>query len=290
LVGAFPAGVLSPAHVYVVSDGAKLTQDIISPLTKRLASTQGVANLMPATFAPDGKTADIPVVLTDDPYSANAIKNVAGPIRTAAHDVKIDGSNTYVGGMTSIIVDMKAVTDRDLRVLFPIAAAFIFIILTILLRSLVAPVFLLLGVGLGYVATVGATVLIFMNLGSASGLIFFIPLFMYIFVVAIGTDYNILTITRLREEIRAGNKPRHAADLTIEHSSATVVSAGLILAATFASMLLAGVNFLSQMGAAIAIGVSIAAFLVAPLLIPSVTAVLGYAIWWPGHKPNNKKK
>ena len=162
---------------------------------------------------------------------------------------------------------------------------FILIILALLLRSLVAPFVLLICVGLGYVATLGATTLIFLRIGSAYRLIFFIPLFMYIFVVAIGTDYNILTITRLREEIQEGHGPRKAADLAVEHSSATVASAGLILAATFGSLLLANISFLSQMGTAIAIGVILSAFVIAPFLIPSLSALIGHKIWWPGHKP-----
>jgi RND superfamily putative drug exporter len=169
-----------------------------------------------------------------------------------------------------------------------VAATFIFIILTVLLRSLVAPVFLLICVSLGYAATLGATTLIFQKFGHDPGIISFIPIFMYIFVVAIGTDYNILTITRLREEVREGNDPRTAADLTVEHSSATVASAGLILAATFSSLLLGGIGFLLQMGASIAIGVALAAFVIAPFLIPSVAALLGYTIWWPGHRPSEK--
>jgi RND superfamily putative drug exporter len=110
-------------------------------------------------------------------------------------------------------------------------------------------------------------------------------MFIYIFVVAIGTDYNILTITRLREEIRAGHRPHKAADLTVEHNSATVASAGLILAATFGSLLLAGIGFLSQMGTAVSVGVLLAAFVIAPFLIPGISVLLGYKIWWPGHKP-----
>lgn len=288
VVGAFPAGVLSPTQVYVASN-SKLTMQQLTPLQYKLMHTEGVATVMPATIAPDGKTAVVPVVLKDDPYSSKAIDSVAGPIHDAAHSVRIDDAQVYVGGGTAIIADMKDVTDRDLRVLFPIAAAFIFVILAVLLRSLVAPVFLLICIGLGYVATLGATTLIFLQLGSATGLISFISLFMYIFVVAIGTDYNILTVTRLREEIREGHKPRKAADLTVEHSSATVAAAGLILAATFGSLLLAGISFLSQMGAAIAIGVTLAAFVIAPFLIPSLSALLGYTIWWPGHRPGKKQ-
>ncbi len=289
LVGAFPAGQSEPVQVYITGDN-QLTPATLAPLKQKLASTAGVANVAPAVISADGKTAVIEAILKDDPFTGQAISTVSGPVRSAAHSIPIAGEQVYVGGFTSVIVDMKTVTDRDLHVLFPVAAVFIFIILAVLLRSLVAPIFLLLGVGLGYAATLGATTLIFQKIGNNPGLIFFLPLFMYLFVVAIGTDYNILTITRLREEIRLGHNPRKAADLTVEHSSATVASAGLILAATFGSLLLARFNFLSQMGTAVAIGVILAAFVVAPLLIPSASAVLGYKIWWPSKPLVSKKK
>lgn len=289
LIAAFPAGATDPAQVYVTGDAHLTTQDL-QTLSQKLSHTTGVASVSPATIASNGKTAVLAVTLKNDPYSATALDNVAGPIRSAAHSVDIHGDHVYVGGGTSVFADVRTVTNRDLKVMFPIAAAFIFVILGILLRSLIAPIFLLICVGVGYAATLGLTTLIFTKIGSAAGLVFFIPLFMYIFVVAVGTDYNILTITRLREEITDGKDPRKAADLTVEHSSATVASAGLILAATFGSLLLAGISFLSQMGSAIAIGVSLAAFVIAPFLIPSISAILGYAIWWPGHKPVATKK
>jgi putative drug exporter of the RND superfamily len=288
LTSAFPAGVLSPTTVYIQST-AKLTLSELSPLSAKLKSAKGVSSVLPAVIGDNGKIAVISVVLKNDPSSVAAITDVAGPIRQAAHSVSILDSHVYVGGATSVTVDIRAVTSRDLKVIFPIAAVFILIILALLLRSLVAPFVLLVCVGLGYVATLGATTLIFLHIGSAPGIIFFIPLFMYIFVVAIGTDYNILTITRLREEIGEGHNPRMAADLAVEHSSATVVSAGLILAATFGSLLLAGISFLSQMGTAIAIGVILSAFVIAPFLIPSLSALIGYVIWWPGHKFSDKK-
>jgi RND superfamily putative drug exporter len=257
-------------------------------MTDKLAKAHGVATVMPAQILPSGKTAVVQFILNEDPYSSQALNDINGPILSAAHSLNSNSTHVYVGGATAAIADIQRVTDRDLRVVFPIAAVFIFIILGLLVRSLVAPFVLLACVALGYVATLGATTLIFENIGGQPGLISFIPLFLYLFVVAIGTDYNILTITRLREEIREGNTPRKAADLTVEHSSATVVSAGLILAGTFASLILGGLSFLSQMGASIAIGVMLAAFIIAPFLIPSLAARVGYAIWWPGHKPNSK--
>ena len=289
LTAAFPAGETDPAQV-LVTGNARLTAATLQPLEQKLRDTKGIAAVLPVTIAPNGKTALVPAVLKDSPSSGIALANVSGPIRSAAHSVHIGKDQVYVGGTTSIFADIQAVTARDLRVLFPIAAVFILIILAVLLRSLVAPIFLLIGVGLGYVATLGATTLVFLRIGGEPGLIFFIPLFMYIFVVAIGTDYNILTITRLREEVRGGLSPRKAADMTVEHSSATVASAGLILAATFGSLALAGISFLTQMGVAIATGVALAAFIIAPFLIPSVSALVGYKIWWPSHRPKGKAK
>lgn len=282
LTKAFPAGSLNPTTIYVATTN-KLTSASLQPVIDQLKTTNGVAQVS-STIAQDGKSAKLSVILKDDPYSAAAMDLVGGPVRQVAHRLNNSDTKAYVGGTTSIMADVKAVTNRDLRVIFPIAAVFIFVILAVLLRSLVAPILLLLCVSLGFVATLGTTTLIFQTIGGHAGLVSFIPLFLYIFVVAIGTDYNILTMTRLREEVREGNHPRLAADLTVEHSSATVVAAGTILAATFGSLLLGRIDFLTQMGASIAIGVMLSAFLIAPFLIPSLTALVGYKIWWPSRK------
>lgn len=287
LTSIFPSGSLNPTPVYITSTNP-VTPQQIGAVVQKLSKTEGVATAYPADVSSDGKIAVVTVILKDDAYSTEALSNIKGPVRTAAHSFDTDTTKLYVGGISSAFSDVKDVSIRDLRVIFPIAALFIFIILGILLRSLVAPVFLLICVSLGYAATLGATTLIFQTIGGNAGLIFFIPLMMYIFVVAIGTDYNILTITRMREEVAEGNEPRKAAYLTVEHSSATVVSAGLILAATFASLVLGGLSFLSQMGTAIAIGVALSAFVIAPFLIPSLAALIGNAIWWPNHKPTKR--
>jgi putative drug exporter of the RND superfamily len=289
LQAAFPAGASSPTDVYITSNHA-LTMTEANQVSQALSHAKGVANSEVMLLTADKKTAVINVTLSSDPYSSQALSNISGPIRVAAHSVRLPaGTNVYVGGVSSALADVQAATNRDMRVVFPIAALFIFIILSLLLRSVVAPLFLLLSVSLGFAATLGITTVLFTKIGSAHGLIFFLPIMLYIFVVAIGTDYNILTVTRLREEIREGHSPRRAADLTIEHSSATVASAGLILAGTFASLLLARISLLTQMGSAIAIGVVLAAFVIAPIIIPSVSALLGYAIWWPGHRPGKTK-
>ena len=116
------------------------------------------------------------------------------------------------------------------------------------------------------------------------GLIFNVPIFMYLFVVAIGTDYNILMVDRLRDEIRAGHPPREAGRLAIRHAAPTAAAAAVILAGTFASLLLSGVGLLAELGFAVAAGIVISAFAMSCLLVPALAALMGRAFWWPGRQ------
>jgi len=150
--------------------------------------------------------------------------------------------------MTAVYVDIDAAMARDYSIVFPVAALLIMVILGLLLRSLVAPWYLLGSVALGFGATLGATSLAFQVFGNQPGLMFTLPLIMYLFVVALGTDYNILMLARLREEALGGLEPRQAARAAIRFSGPTIASAGAILAGTFASMMLAGNLLMTEMG------------------------------------------
>ncbi len=110
------------------------------------------------------------------------------------------------------------------------------------------------------------------------------PMVCYVFVVAVGSDYNILLTTRLREEIIEGATPHDAAAMAVEHAGPTVASAGLILAATFGSMMLSGISLLFQIGFAVMAGILLVAVVMAAALIPSVATLLGRRVWWPGHQ------
>lgn len=289
LTNGFAAGVASPTYVYVESNKALTTKDL-SQLRNKLRTTEGVSSVQPPVFSKDNKAARLAVILKDNPTSDKAMGLVKGPIRSAAHSTGIS-ANIAVGGETATYVDLQAAVNRDLRVVFPIAAVLILVILALLLRSLVAPLYLLATVGLGFVATLGACVLGFLTFGGNSGLVFIFPIFLYVFVVAVGTDYNILMITRLREEVRLeGNAPALAAERAIEHSSATLASAGLILAGTFISLAFTGLSMLTEIGVGVAIGIGFGAFVVSMLLIPAISTLLGYKIWWPGHRPAKTTK
>jgi len=277
----FPAGALNPTQVYVV--GAKATDKAeLSRIAKRLSAVKGVARVTPAQPSKDGQAAVISVELKTSPYDNSALDLAAGPLRRAAHAGEKAGT-VLVGGQTSVFADVRSALNRDYSVVFPVAALMIALILGIVLRSLIAPILLLIAVALGFVATLGASVGVFQGIEGNVGVSFFLPLMVYLFVIAMGTDYNILMTTRLREEAREGNNPRKSAALAVEHAAPTVMAAGTILAGTFASLMLGGIGLLSQMGFTIAIGIVIVSFVMAALLIPSIAALLGHMIWWPGH-------
>ena len=112
---------------------------------------------------------------------------------------------------------------------------------------------------------------------------FLLPVYMYLFVVALGTDYNILMIARLREEAREGVPPGRPPPMALRHAGPAIGAAGLILAGTFASLTLAGNTILSQLGFAVSCGIALAAFVMAMFFAPSLTALIGPRAWWPGH-------
>jgi RND superfamily putative drug exporter len=277
-----PPGSTDPTTVVLVSDGA-LSADALPAFQQALEGARGVAKVEPGVLSESGKAAIFSVTLDHDPGSDASIANVKGPIRAAAHDAAGDGATAYVGGTTSVFVDMNKAMSRDYAVVFPVAALVIMLILALLLRSLVAPIYLMVSVGLGFAATLGATVLVIQHLKGDSGLIFLLPIYIYLFVVALGTDYNILMIARLREEAREGRNPHDAAAEALKHAGPTIAAAGVILAGTFASLMLGGDSLIISMGFALSFGIFTAAFVMAMFFTPALTALIGHAAWWPGH-------
>lgn len=280
----FPAGATQPTDVFLQSaNRTPLTTPALTAYGHRLATVPGVASVAAPQVAAGGTVADYRVILSDPGQSNAAMATVRGPLQRAV-DTAPTGTHALIGGITSVYVDLQRAMDHDYAIVFPVAAALILVILAILLQSVVAPWYLMAAVGLGFGATLGTTVLVFAHAGSANGLTFILPIVMYLFVVALGTDYNILMISRLREEANQGRTPHDAAAMAVRHSGPTVASAGLILAGTFASLMLAGGTTLIQMGFAISFGIVVAAFVMAMFLTPSITALIGHRAWWPGHQ------
>jgi RND superfamily putative drug exporter len=290
----FPAGTLNPTQVYVQSKtGAKLDRNAIESFATSLNGTKGVdkvseqgeADVLPkvhAKYSDDGMSAEIGIILKDSPFANSALDTIK-PLRAEVHQKAPEGTKVMVGGATASFTDIRSATNRDLSVIFPVAGLLIALVLGLLLRSVVAPWYLMLAVVLGFISTIGATVFVFQTLAGNSGVMFMLPVMIYMFVVAIGTDYNILMVARLREEAKEGHEPKQAAALAVEHAGPSIAAAGVILAGTFASLMMAGIDMMTQMGFAVSVGICISAFVMSMFLVPSVTALIGHRAWWPGH-------
>ena len=176
---------------------------------------------------------------------------------------------------------MRTALRHDIKHVFPLALGIVAVILALLLRALVAPIYLLIGVVLTYVATLGVITLVFINGFGFVGLDFTIPIVVYLFVMAIGTDYNILIASRLREGFEEGLAPRETSRVAIMHGSPAVASASLILAGTFASLLLTGIQLLEEIGLAVALGVLLAANVLATRIVTTLAALRIFHFWWP---------
>ncbi|HEY3868127.1 MAG TPA: MMPL family transporter [Actinocrinis sp.] len=279
----FPPGQTEPTQVLLHANSGTLTASELTAYHADLSKMSGTGSVGQPVVSKDGATASFNVYLKSDPESTDAVNLVKNQIRSEAHAAAPAGTYALVGGITSVYADIQKALNRDYAVVFPVAAIIILLILGLLLRSLVAPWYLMVSVGLGFAATLGATVLVFQVLAGQSGLVFILPMYMYLFVVALGTDYNILMISRLREEARAGKPPREAAALALAHAGPAIGAAGLILVGTFASLTLANEQVLTQVGFAVAAGIAIAAFIMAMFFSPSLTALIGHRAWWPGH-------
>jgi len=281
LDASFPAGALNPTEVYV--EGASLTRADLERVRRELRAVDGVSQVGPLESSRTDDVTRLAVSIEQSPFSTAALDLVEGPLRSAAHAAVEDG-RVLVGGQTAAFVDVRSAINRDYSVVYPVAAVMIVLILVLLLRSAVAPLYLLAAVALGFAATLGASVAVFQGLAGEAGLSFATPLILYLFVVAIGTDYNILMTARLREEYQEGLDPRRAADMSVEHAGPTIAAAGVILAGTFGSLMLTGIGPLVEMGFSVSVGILVVAFVMACALVPSVAALLGRRIWWPGHQ------
>ena len=192
----------------------------------------------------------------------------------------IPEAQALVGGPTAIDYDVKAANIRDRTVIIPIVLTVISIILIILLRSLVAPLLLISTVVLSFFATLGACALAFNHLFKFPGADASFPLFAFVFLVALGVDYNIFLMTRVREESTSiGTRPGILRGLTV--TGGVITSAGIVLAATFLVLGVLPLVALRQVGFAVALGVLIDAFIVRTTLVPALAYSIGRRVWWP---------
>ncbi|MGH3475879.1 MAG: MMPL family transporter, partial [Nocardioidaceae bacterium] len=220
---AFPKGVLYPTEVYVhATNGQQLSNDQLNSTARHLTAVPGVGAVAAPTVNDIGDTARFTVQLADDPSSPAAVTVMRDQLVPLADRLSENGQVVEVGGPTMAQSDFQTALARDMRVIFPIAALLIGFILIVMLRGLFAPALLMLSVALGFAATLGASVIAFQGLAGHVGLVGTLPMIVYLFVASIGTDYNILMIARIKEEIAHGKPMREAVRQAIRHAGPSV--------------------------------------------------------------------
>ena len=236
--------------------------------------------------SPDGRTIQYEAALVAGAQQTTAAMNATPQVRAvlarAAHDSGAVANG--VAGQAASFYDVSRTANSDMWHIIPIAALVIFVLLVIVLRSLVAPLYLIVSVVLSYLAALGATTLLSADLGGQDGLIFVLPFLMFVFLLALGEDYNILVMTRIREEAHRLSM-RQAVVRAVGMTGSTITSAGLILAGTFGVFAFFGGGMLGgqlqAMGLGLALGILLDTFLVRTLLVPSAAVLLGRWNWWP---------
>ncbi|GAA2529589.1 MMPL family transporter [Streptomyces levis] len=275
----FPGGSGNPA--VIIADA-----DRTAEVTAAARSTDGVASAgaVSASGRPGGGE---PLVVDgrvridatlQAAADSDAAKATIERLRTRVHAVP--GADALVGGYTAQQYDTQRTAARDRTVIVPVVLAVILLILTALLRSLLVPVLLVATVGLNFLATLGVSALVFEHLLGFSGTDASVPLYGFVFLVALGVDYNIFLMSRVREEaLTHGNRRGVLRGLTT--TGGVITSAGVVLAATFAALMVIPLAFLVQIAFIVAFGVLLDTLVVRSLLVPALVIDIGPRAWWP---------
>jgi RND superfamily putative drug exporter len=271
-------GSLAPVKVVVNTEGK--TSDVQGALAK-LPYVESVSK--PEDSKKDANYKAYELIFKQDPYDLdviNRIPEIRSTLDQKLIEAGIANPQVWVGGETATQYDTKTVVERDTKIVIPVVITVIAILLLVYLRSIVATVYLIATVLLSYYSALGAGWLIlhyFMDTAAIQGLI---PLYAFVFLVALGEDYNIFMISSIWQE-RNRLKLKDAIRLGVSSTSSVITSAGLILAGTFAVLASLPIQVLVQFGVICAIGVILDTFIVRPFLVPSITMLLGDAVFWP---------
>ena len=290
----FPGGSGSPAYVVVAEDSLQDAADILlgndgvesvsvtsadSPSGSAPVTEDGIQAVgAPGTPTPEPTTVDGDVLLQatlSDAADSDAAASTVRELRT-----ELDGLGAQVGGVTATAIDTNDASIHDRNLIIPVILVVIMLILMLLLRSILAPVLLILTTVLSFGTALGVSALVFNGIFDFPGADPAVPLYGFVFLVALGIDYNIFLMTRVREEsVKHGTRDGILRGLAI--TGGVITSAGLVLAATFAALSVIPILFLVQLAFIVAFGVLLDTFVVRSLLVPALAYDIGRAIWWP---------
>ncbi len=265
----FPA--VAGNSVYVVT-----TAGSVGEVADAVAATDGIAQVAGPRVVGDDALLEAALA---DPFDSPAAYATVDRLRTALDDAG-DGQ-ALVGGNTALNLDVQNAAQRDNRVVIPLIMLVVLAVLAVLLRALVAPLLLIATVVLSFGAALGLSALVFDATIGVTATDSSFPLFVFVFLVALGIDYNIFLMTRVREEA-VDHGTRRGALVGLAATGGVITSAGLVLAATFAVLGTLPLTFLTQLGVAVALGVLLDTIVVRSVLVTALTLDVGRHIWWPG--------
>jgi len=230
----------------------------------------------------DGKGVELSVVLDSNPYSEQAITTINQIKKAVANEVEgtpLEDSQIVYGGVTSMNADLKELSTTDFSRTMVIMIIGLFIVLTILFRSMIMPVYMIASLLLTYYTSISITELIFVNgLGNA-GISWAVPFFSFVILIALGVDYSIFLLDRFKEEVHMGIE--QGVVRSMSKMGSVIITAAIILAGTFAAMMPSGVNTLMQVASVIIIGLLLYGLVILPLFIPAIIVTFGEGNWWP---------
>jgi len=247
--------------------------------TALAGSESGLTRLLDTYTSTSGEATRIQVILADEPYSPAALKTVALLRDTMAHEKE----KSYISGGEAILLDLENVMAKDTGRVMWLVLGGIAIVLILLLNSLVAPIYLLATILLSYGATLGLTRLLFGAI-MHKDLTWWVPFFMFVLLIALGMDYNIFLMGRVKEETaRLGT--RDGTQRALQRTGGIITSAGIIMAGTFAAMMSSTLLGLVQLAFAITVGILLDTFIVRTTIVPAIVVLLGRWNWWPAKPP-----
>jgi RND superfamily putative drug exporter len=277
LARSFPAGASAPTDIVVPNSGS------VQSVRRAVQGVKGV-ELVSGPVAQGDPGVLVQAVLDPPPYSTDAF-DLIDPIRDAAHRA---AGGTLVGGPSAIEFDVREAAAWDSKVIPPIVLVVVFLILAGLLRAVVAPLLLIGTVILSFVAALGVGYFAYDVLFDFPGSDPSLPLFAFVFLVALGVDYNIFLMARAREEtLTHGTRPGMLRALAV--TGGVITSAGIVLAGTFSVLAVLPLVFLTEIGFVVAFGVLLDTFLVRSVLVPALVELIGPNIWWPSALAREEK-
>jgi RND superfamily putative drug exporter len=280
LRSSLPAGALVPTTVLVVRDGGQVSDADVAAVRKTALGVRGVASVDSGSArSTDGSAARLTVIFDDDPFEASALDR-AELLRDRLHAAAPAGTRVLVGDGSAVQADFNDAAARDLQLIVPLALLVIFVILAVLLEAIVAPLLLIGSVVISFVGTLGLSILFFRFVIGDAGVDNSLPTYAFIFLVALGIDYTIFLMSRVREEARRYGT-REGTLRALAATGPVITSAGIILAGTFSVLMTLPVTFIFDLGFMVAVGILLDTFVVRTIMVPAIIELVGDRAWWP---------